>query len=194
MTQDYGKQYHTYPVFSQDGGFEPSFKRHRPMFTPKEAFDYAMLGMPKVFPLNKEPVTVEQFTPFYENALVEIEMDVGVNLSPVEHSQSVDYIDGCFEANFSGFKLSRWPATKVTKMQLKFPHTNTQFPYQTYTIPPGWIALRRNRVNVIAAFGAISVQTDSANVATAGGIFSYITGFARGAYQPAIIEIQYNAG
>src|SRR5690606_28339741 len=62
------------------------------------------------------------------------------------------------------------------------------------TIPKPWVALRRNRVNVIAAYGAVSVQAGDTSVATAGGIFSYITGFGRGAYQPAMIEVSYIAG
>lgn len=164
------------------------------MYQPVDVFNYAMMGLPKIFPLTKEPITVDHFMPFYNNAIVEVEMDVGCNISPVEHTQPFDYIDGCFEANFSGFKLNRWPATQITYMQLKFPHAVTNNIYQKYTIPPQWIALNRNKVNVIAAYGAIAVQTSQTNVATAGGIFSYITGFARGAYQPAIVEIQYKAG
>ena len=79
-------------------------------------------------------------------------------------------------------------------MQLKFPHTQTQDTFQTYTIPPVWIALRRNRINVSASYGAVSIQANSTANASAAGIFSYITGFTRGAYQPAIIEVQYEAG
>jgi hypothetical protein len=106
-------------------------------------------------------------------------------------------------------KLERWPATKISRMVLKFPHTQTftSVPgtdiatpagvaktYQTYTIPSAWVSLRRNRINVVAAYGAITVSTDQSAVASAGGIFSYITGFGRGAYQPAMIEVTYTAG
>lgn len=194
MTQDYGVQYNTYPVFSKDDGFEPAVKRHTPMPTPRDVYDYALMGLPKTFPLTKEPITVDMVTPFLNNAITQIEMDTGMSLSPVYYDQAFDYIDGSFEANFSGFKLQQWPATEIVSMQLKFPHVTARNPYQTYTIPPAWVSLRRNRVNVIAAFGAVSIQTDNSNVATAGGIFSYITGFARGAYQPAIVEIKYKAG
>jgi len=121
-------------------------------------------------------------------------MSLNLNITPCDHFQSFDYIDGMFEANFFGTKLERWPAFNVQSMQLKFPHTQSAHPYQTYTIPSAWIALRRNKLNVVAAFGAISVATDTTNVASAGGIFSYITGFGRGPYQPAMIEVIYQAG
>jgi hypothetical protein len=190
----YGSVYNTYPVFSADDGFEPSTKRLSGVPQPRDVFEYALMGLPKVFPLTNEPITPEHVRPFLESAIVEIEMSLGFNITPVQHWQSFDYIDGMFEANFHGLKLERWPATKVVSVQLKFPHTQVTNPYQTYTIPSGWVSLRRNRINVIAAYGAVSVQTDSTNVVSAGGIFSYITGFARGAYQPAVIEVSYAAG
>ena len=192
--QDFGIRFNEYPVFSKDLGFEGATKRFVSMPTPDEVFQFAFRGLPKVYPLTGEPVTPDVIIPYLNSALTEIEMSLGFNITPVEHTQAFEYIDGCFEANFSGFKLERWPAFRVSRMQLKFPHVTTVSPYQTYTIPPNWITLSRNKINVVAAFGAIAVSTDVANVAAAGGIFSYITGFARGAYQPSIIEIKYLAG
>jgi hypothetical protein len=119
---------------------------------------------------------------------------MNMDLTPTEHFQSFDYIDGCFENNWSGFKLQQWPATSIIQMRLKFPHTQTNNTFQTYTIPPVWIALRRNRINVAAADGAVSIQANSSSNATSAGIFSYITGFTRGIYQPAMVEVQYQAG
>lgn len=203
--QSYGQRYHLYPVFTVDNGFEGATKRFSPMPQPRDVFDYALLGLPKYFPLlptgidangqkTFEPITPELFQPYLESAITEIEMDVGFNVNPIEHFQSFDYIDGCFENNYSGFKMERWPATSIVQMQLKFPHTQTVGTFQTYTIPPQWIALRRNRINVAASYGAVNIQANSTENATAAGIFSYITGFTRGSYQPAVIEVWYQAG
>lgn len=192
--QNYKKPYHTYPVFSAEGGYEGALKQFTSMPTPRDVFNYAMLGLPKFFPLTKEPITPELFQPYLESAIVELQMVMNMDLTPTQHFQSFDYVDGCFENNWSGFKLQQWPATEITQMQLKFPHTQTASTFQTYTIPPVWIALRRNRINVAASYGAVSIQANSTDNASAAGIFSYITGFTRGAYQPAMVEIQYVSG
>lgn len=196
VNQSYTVQYHTYPVFTADDGLsmEGAQQRFRSMPTPKDVFDRALIGMPKVFPLTGEEIEPSDTATYLQNAMTEIEMSLNINITPVEHSQSFDYIDGMFSSNFSGMKLERWPATFVESLTLKFPHTQTKSPYQMYTIPPAWVALRRNRINVVAAFGAIEVTTDQTNIATAGGLFSYITGFGRGPYQPAMIECVYTAG
>jgi hypothetical protein len=213
MPVNYGKQYNTYPVFTGDDGlsYEGATKRFKTMPTPEDVFRKAMLGLPKRLPMSNEILVPDDAIPFLEAAITEIEMSMNMNITPVDHYQSFDYIDGMFESNFFGMKMERWPTTKVNYIQLKFPHTqtlsvvpgqdpiqnvppNTPRAYQTYTIPPGWVALRRNKVNVVAAFGAVSVHTDTGAIANAGGIFSYITGFGRGSYQPAMIEVSYTAG
>ena len=210
----YGKTYHTYPVFTSEDGlsFEGAFKRLKTMPTPEDVFRKALLGLPKKLPMTHEELVPEDAAPFLESAITEIEMSTCLNISEVEHSQHFDYTDGMFESNFFGNNLERWPATKVSNLILKFPHAMTvaSIPgadplpgpnpagisgaYQTYTIPSGWIYLHRNKINVVAAFGAVTVHTDASAVANAGGIFSYITGFGRGAYQPGMIECVYTAG
>lgn len=194
MTQDYKEQYHTYPIYSKDLGFEGSTKRFRTMPTPEDVYSIALMGLPKYFPLTNELITPAMCAIFLENAISEIEMSLNIDVTPVQHDQSFDYVDGMFTSNFTGMKLERWPATKITDLKLCFPHTQTQSKYQTYTLPAAWVALRRNRINVVAAFGTVTVHTDTGAVATAGGLFSYITGFGRGNYQPAMIECTYVAG
>lgn len=194
FTPNYGYQYHSYPLYSQETSYEGSFKRFGSFPTPREVFDYALFGLPKIFPLTNEVIDPETIVPFLESSITEIEQDIGVNLSPVTHFHSEDYIDGMFTENFMGMRLQRWPATEITSVRLKYPHTNTQNTYQEYAIPPDWVYLRRNKVNIVAAIGAISAQTNSPNVATSGGIFTYITGFGRGSYQPGTIEVVYKAG
>jgi len=209
FNKKYGKNYHTYPVFSQEASIEGAVKRFAPMPGPKEVFDYALLGLPKYLPLTQERITPDGFidnagnltsgvavADFLTSAMVEMEMEMDCNISEVTHIHSEDYIDGMFTNNFQGMRIQRWPATEITQVILKYPHTNTpdENLFQTYTIPPPWIYLRRNKVNIIAAIGALSIETSNPSAASAGGIFTYITGFNRGAWQPGTIEIVYKAG
>lgn len=195
MTQDYKYQYQTYPIQSEEMSHEGALKRFSAFPTPKDVYDYALLGLPKYFPLTREPITEKMVEPFLNSAITEIEMELGCNISPVVHFHAEDYLDGQFTNNYSGIRLQRWPATEIIKVSLKYPHSLTQSPYQTYTIPPGWIMLRRNRMNVVASVGSVSVQAGGPDaVLTTGGIFAYISGFARGNYAPGTTEVVYKAG
>lgn len=202
--QDYKDPYHVYPVFSQDTGFEPSVKRYQSFPTPEDVYNRALAGLPKFFPMTKEVITPAFARTYLEVAITDIEMDLGLNISPVQHDQSFDYVDGLFEKNWTGLKLERWPATSIVNMCLKYPHTQgtlpqnpkidgTSYSYMSWTIPASWIALRRNRINVVAGIGTITPNTNSAGIAGP-GILSYITGYGRGPYQPALIEVSYIAG
>jgi len=190
----YGYAYHTYPIHSQDTFYEGAFKRFSPMPGPKEVYDMALMGIPKILPMTNEAITIEFAESYLNSALTEIEMEMSLDLSEVTHLQSHDYIDGMFTSNYGGMLLPRWPATKIIQIRLVYPHTNTQSRYQTYSIPPAWIYLKRNKVNIVASFGAIGITNSSPDAATAAGLFSYITGFSRGAWQPGVVEIVYTAG
>jgi hypothetical protein len=194
MTQSYGTQYHTYPVFAEEMSHEGAFKRFTHFPGPHEVFQMALFGLPKVSPLTGEVITEEMAAPYLESAVAEIEMVVGCTLSPVVRFHSDDHIDGLFERNFMGIRLQSWPATEVISVKLKYPHTNTASIYQTYTIPSNWVYLRKNKINIVAAVGAVTVSTDNSSMVTAGGLFTYITGFGRGAYQPGVLEVVYKAG
>ena len=214
MTQATYKQlWNSYPIgVAEDGlGFEGAMNRFRAFPTPNDVFKMALLGLPKTLTLTNEVLVPDDCAVFLENAITEIEMSMNMDITPVDRFSSHDYIDGMFESNFSGLRLPRWPAYQIRYMMMKFPHTQTipkiigddnpqqtgpQNPnsYQTYTIPPGWVSLRNNTVNVVAAFGTVTVSTDQSAIASAGGIFNYITGFGRGAYQPAMIEVAYSSG
>jgi hypothetical protein len=194
MSQQYDKFYHTYPIFSHEYGADGSVKRFETFPTPKTVLDYALMGLPKVFPLTREPITEALVEPFLNSAVTEIELALNCNISPVQHFHSEDTVDGMFESNFAGIRLSKWPATQVVQFQLKFPHTNTAVPYQSYTVPAPWIMLRRNRVNLVASQGALTVNTEQNVALTAGGFFTFATGFSRTGWQPGVIEVVYVAG
>lgn len=166
-----------------------------PSPTPSDLINFALKGMPKIYPLTQEPITVSDVERYLTSAYTEIEMSLGIDLSPVEHYQSVDYVSDMFEQNWCGIKLTRFPATKIINMQLKFPHTQTVDPVLSYTIPASWIILKRNKLNISAAIGSVSVQQGGGSQGQGSlGIFSWITGFARGKFQPAVVEVQYQSG
>lgn len=194
MAQDYKYKYNTYPIFSEEMSIEGAFKRYTPFPQPQDVYAFALMGLPKYFPLTREPIPVSIAEQYLNSAITEIEMELGINLSPVTHYHSEDYIDGMMTSNYTGIRLQRWPATEIISCVLKYPMTNTPTPYQQYTIPPGWIMLRKNRMNVVASVGTVTVQTDNSATVTTGGIFAYISGFTRGAYAPGSIEVVYKAG
>jgi hypothetical protein len=194
MTQQYKSTYAGYPVFAEEMSFEGAFKRYSAMPTPQDVFNYTLMGIPPYFPLSRQPITPAMAEPFLNSAITEIEMELGANISPVVHYHSEDIIDSMFTANYTGIRLQRWPATEIIKMSLKFPHSNTPTPYQTYDIPYNWLYLRRNKLNVVASIGSVTATTDAQAAVTSGGIFTFITGFNRGAYQPGSIEVVYKAG
>ena len=195
MTQDYIDPYHTYPINSTEDGFEGAVKRFVSQPTPTDLINYALKGLPKVFPLTGERITIEDVEHYLTSALVETEMSMNMDITQTEHFQSVDYIPDMFSANWSGVKLTRFPATQILRVALKFPHTQTNDPVIQYIIPSGWLVLRSNRMNISASFGSVIVQQGGATQGYGGlGMFSFMSGYARGTYQPAVMEIQYVSG
>jgi hypothetical protein len=192
--EHYGAQMHLYPVYSADYGFEGAVKRYTPLPFPEDVYKYALMGLPKKFPLTGEPIPMDVATDALNSAITEIEMQAGIDLTPTEHWQSFDYISDSFSSNYSGFILERWPSIKVIDMKLAFPHTEIDPPVQTYDLPAAWISHRRNRVNVVASFGAVVTSTNVTNLVNAGGLFTFLSGFSTGPYRPAMVRIQYVAG
>ncbi len=192
--QTYDENYHGYPIFSEPQGFEGSVKRFINAPTPMDLVNYSLKGLPKVYPLTGEPITSGDVERYLVSAYTEIEMAMGIDLSPVQHYQSFDYIADMFTQNWAGMKLDRFPATKIISVKLKFPHTQLASPLLSYAIPASWIIFRRNRVNVSAAIGAVTVTQGGTNGTAAGAIIGYFSGFGRNAYQPAAIEVVYQAG
>ena len=97
----YGTAYHTYPVFSEELGFEGAVKRFTPLPFPEDVFKYAFMGLPKKFPLTGEPITPEVAESALESALVELEMDLGMDITETQHFQSFDYVADSFSVNYS---------------------------------------------------------------------------------------------
>lgn len=193
MAQDYGQIYYTYPILSAQGSFEGAQKRFKSMPTPADVYARALSGLPKIFPMTNELITPEYATEFLESAMSDIEMETSLNLTPVDEFQPFDFIDGLVTANYTGLKLSRYPATKVIAISWKLPHAVTATPYTTYSVPPSWVSLVRNNVNIVASYGSVAVMNDNSNVNLYGGLFG-IGNIGNGAWRPAAIEVQYTAG
>jgi len=187
-------EFNGYPVHSAEDGIEPAFQRYLPMPTPLDVYNAALMGIPKIFPLTGEPIPVDMAETYLTSAVSHIEADLGCDLSPTVHYHPADYINGLFSNNFTGIILPRWPASKIIQIQMKFPHTTTNTPYQTYTIPAGWVSLRKNKVNVVAAIGAAAVKTDNSGLINTGGILSFWNTFQFTEWQPNIIEVVYESG
>jgi hypothetical protein len=181
----------SYPVWSKDYQFEGAFKRFKPMPTPTEVYQYALLGLPNIFPILNEMIPLSYAEDALESAISEMEMSMGMDISPVIHYHSEDYIAGKFGSNYSGISLFRWPATKILKVSLKYPFAGPT-PYQEYVFPGSWIYLRKNKMNIIAASGSIAMTSQPGSVGSA-GLFSYFTGLGTN-YAPGLMEVAYQSG
>lgn len=194
MTQNYDKEYHAgYPVWSDECGKEPAFKRTTSMPQPIDVYNYALLGLPKVLPMSGEIIPLELAESALLSAIAEIEMSTGMNISATDQWYSEDFIQGKLTDNFSGIKLPKWPATKVVKVSLKYPNTNAQAAFAEYVFPSAWLMLRKNNVNITPTYGAISVNNQSGAFVPGSGIYSYFYGLLQ-PYAPGIIEVIYTAG
>lgn len=195
IDQDYLTYYHTYPIYSCENGFEGASKRFVASPTPTDLINFALKGLPKVYPLTGERIAVEDVEYYLTSAFVETETSMNMDITPTEHYQSCDYVPDMFGANWSGVKLSRFPATQILSVKLKFPHTQTVDPIIEYVIPASWLILRNGRMNISASFGNVVVSQGGDSQGYSGiGMFSFMAGFARGQYQPAVLQIQYISG
>jgi hypothetical protein len=192
---DYGTKARQYPVESAEYAIE-SMKRFTSFPTPQEVFDFALRGLPKFFPLTNEPITVDMVIPFLESAITEIEMQHSMSLSPTIHHHPVDNWDNAtFGSNYSGVRLPRWPATKIIDVRHKYPHVQTNTPYQSFAIPPEWVFLKGSKMNILASSGSVIIASEGGSYASgAAGILGYFTGMHWGTWQPGVIEITYQAG
>lgn len=181
-----------YPVWSREAQFEGSTKRFTSMPTPIDVYNYAMLGLPNIFPLINEQIPMSVAEDALNSAITEIEMSTGMDITPVTHYHKHDLIDGLLtNSNFMGMSLFRWPATKVIKIALKYPNVTALQSYQEYVFPSAWISLVKNKVNVIPSFGSIGIIQGQQGPGFAG--ISLALGVNQ-AYRPNLIEVVYTAG
>lgn len=194
MSQNYSNTFHTYPISSEDRGFEGSLKRFSAFPTPQNVLDYVMLGLAQYFVLTHQKITVDMVTPFLESAISEIEMSLGIDLSPVVHFVSEDNMLDQFAANYCGIRLQRWPATEIISVRFKLPHTTSLQPYNRLSVPPQWVHLYRNRLNIIAGSGTIISNNGNPTFDIDGVPYLGYSGYYGNNWRPGAIEVVYKAG
>lgn len=190
-----GKTYHTYPLYSSDGFFDPAIKRFTNYPTPQEILDNNLKGIPKTFPLTGETITTEFIEPFLTSAINEIEMDLNMCITKTEKWQSFDNVIDK-NRNFHPMKLNAFPATSIVDVRFKYPHTTNNLQLMSLIVPPGWISFKRNKVNIVAGTG--SLQTEGAYTPeglqnSIGNVFPMFF-YSLNSYQPNLIEVRYIAG
>ena len=182
-----------YPVLAADCGYEPGVRKLGSIPTPLDVYNYALLGIPKVMPLTGEVIPLDFAEDALQSAIAEIEMSTGMNISEVVHHFPEDFIVGKFGLNCTGTQLPKWPASEIVKVSLKFPNANTNSVYQEVVIPPTWIFLSKNKMNITPSSGSASGSTSSGVATPQYGVYAYFMGIQQ-SYSPGILEIVYKAG
>jgi hypothetical protein len=129
-----------------------------------------------------------------------LEQDWGFMLSPVEFRQSVDYFESMGTRNQYPILLTHRPAFKVLSVRFAYGHTHDEKPLGEILIPPSWITLEKNKMNIIPSRGYLSTYSQGS-----GGWWNYLqnqsgTINSYGGYpfaqtmQQKRIEVHYVAG
>jgi hypothetical protein len=103
-------------------------------------------------------------------------------------------MDGMFNNNYGGINLSRWPATKVISFQFKYQSAVINPPFATYTVPAEWIALKKNKVNLMVASGRVTPKYDNSGLPQSGIFFGTVGIGYNSPWRPNTIEVIYQAG
>jgi hypothetical protein len=185
---------HTYPVFARDiQGTEGAVHRFMHFPTTADLRKIALFGMSRLVDKTQLEEVDESFLDMYlASAIVSIEQQMGMDITPQTCTESFDWTEGILSSNYSPLKLTRWPATLILSMKLKFPHTqNTSARYE-WEVPPNWLMLRGNLMQICADFGALKLRVNQKGL----GAIMYGFGFAQnlGNYRPNAIEVIYQAG
>jgi hypothetical protein len=186
--EDYNRS-HQYPVLARDEfGVEGAQKRYVPFPTVESFRKIACFGLEKLAP-EMYPLLTDDFLETYlTSAITELEMANAVSFTPTEFFQSFDWSDDWL-SNYSPLRLTKWPAFSVLEMKMKAAHSQTTSPIIEWTFPPQWVALRSNKVNLLADMGVIRTSYRGGDgVAYSPTIQGYTN------HRPAAIEVRYKAG
>lgn len=181
-----------YPLGSQTRDLEhleidSGFVRFRRYPTPQDVFDIGLIGFPKVFPLTGERVTPEFVATHLSSAIADVEM-TGLIINPVIRSKQEDYHDGMFMQRYFPVLVDFFPVLDVESVILTFPHSTTDTPMMTYTIPKTWISWDRNKINIIASTGLLAPQMT-------GSIYNApLAIWTNNSYRPNSFTVTWKAG
>ena len=159
VTDQYG-EYHTYPIGSKDSesDLEGAHKIYSSIPSPQEIFQRATFGLRQ---LVSEELLDELNDPVYltqilSSVIVDFEQKHSTSLSPRFVKETVDgtYIkkntDNCMYT-----RLTYKPVTHIEGLWWNFPHGESSQPTFQYMIPPQWVALKDNKINVVPDFGFV---------------------------------------
>jgi len=152
----------TFPLGSQTTDLnhleiDSGFLRFRHYPTPEDVINIGLIGFPKEFPLTGERITKEYVSMHLAAAIANVEMS-GLIINPIISSKQEDYHDGMFHQKYFPVMVDKFPVLDVESIILIFPHSTTDQPMLTFTIPKTWISWDRNKVNVIASTGLLAPQ------------------------------------
>lgn len=169
---------------------EPAFRRFDTFPNIKDVRDFSMVGLSRLVPDVHELITDDFIKLYLTSAINEIEMSMGLFLSPVEQSVIYDVVEGVFGPRFSGQQIQYYPVNQILSCKLKAVHATSDNPVNTMDIPPNWITFRNRRFNILADLGTVRTQSGTSGSALA----PYLASYGFGPWRPNAIEIQLNVG
>lgn len=190
------ERFNSYPVLARDydqNGAEGAFKRFSGLPTPDEVYRFAATGLDAFVPLARiqaifNPEAVQDAL---TATMVQFEQELGCVLTPTEFFKPVDYHETMSTRNMTPIQLEKWPATKIYKLSFKFSHALSSNPAAEVIVPPTWIALVKNKINVQPDQGVPVYNITSGFGAWWGPLLG--NGYSS-SYRPNLIEVHYVAG
>lgn len=189
----YRGDYNTYPIHCKSDmeTIEGAFKRFLPLPTIHDVRKFALFGLKRLVDQEQLEEIDDAFVAQYlTSAINEIEMSLGMFLSPCEQTLVFDYTEGMFASNFSGMKVKQYPVTDILSVKLKFSHAMNDQPINEFTLPPSWISYRNRRINVLADLGTIKTTARGGD----GTVFSFMAGYVPQAFRPNMISVEVLTG
>lgn len=191
--EPYQNGWNSYPIHVKDDGnsnLEPAFRRFDTFPTIKDVRDFSMIGLQRLVPDVHQIITDDFIRLYLTSAINEIEMSMGIFLSPAEQTLIYDVVEGVFGPRFSGQQIPQYPVNQILSCKLKSVHAMSDNPVNTLDIPPNWISFRNRRFNIMADIGTVRTQSGTAGTT----LTPYLAAYGYGPWRPNAIEIQVNVG
>lgn len=192
--EPYQNGWNSYPIHIRNdtdkNNLEPAFRRFDTFPTIKDIRDFSMVGLQRLVPDVHELITDDFIKLYLTSAVNEIEMSMGIFLSPGEQTLVYDVVEGLFGPRFSGQQIPQYPVNSILSVKLKAVHAMSDSPVNLLDIPPNWISFRNRRFNIMADLGTIRTQSGTAGTT----LTPYLAAYGYGPWRPNAVEIQVNVG
>lgn len=182
------------PTITPDGALDAEFTRLEPLLTP-ELLEAKFVLVPLVTGL-PDPVTkkLRRITPallqeFIIDALTDLEMEIGITISPVQKSRRFAFDEQEFRS-FGYFKIPDRPVSSIEALQMV-----TADGVVMFTVPQEWIEtgnLKWGQINILP----LSPGTFTGNSIVAGGQAAtvFLAALSATGQIPAYFTATYTAG